>query len=328
VLFLYGLSGATVQLLPLCLSFLTLAVFLWVEYFVAADPVIPLGVLRSRGILLSCLAQLGFLAARWAILFYGPIYVLAVRGLSPAVSGSVLIPTNAGYALGNIVCGVLHLRKGGSYALSCLVSILCSGVTLFCVSFVSTATSSAAVYVSLLVVNGVATGAALQYTLAHLLYVAPSSPKEQYTASSLFGTFRGFAGSFGTAIGGGFVKRRLQETLSTGFRHLDGGDGQSEARKQLISRLIGSPSLVFSGGLTDAERSVAVHGYEATLKDLYQAAALVCVLVLFIQAGTGRGESKAEPEPEPGLRRRREESREGGVARTSDLALGLQAIED
>jgi hypothetical protein len=332
VLFLYGLSGATVRLFPVMVSLVSLAGFVAIEYLVARDPVIPLEVLRSRSILLCCLAQLGFLAARWTILFYGPIYMLAVRGLSPALSGSVLIPTNIGYGLGNLVVGMLHIRKGGSYWLPCLVSIFFFGLTLFCISFVSMASSSVPVYLSLLVVNGFATGAGLQYTLAHLLHLAPAAPKPQYTATSLFGTFRGFAGSFGTAIGGGFVKRSLQDSLSAGFQRLDGGGSVGEGRKALISRLIGSPGLVFGGGLTESERWVAVRGYEITLRNLYQGAAILCILVLALQAGTGwagwagsKSTTATTQDDQLSADTVAEAQRRGDDA---DIAQGLQAVED
>jgi hypothetical protein len=338
VLFLFGLSGSTIQLVPILLSLVSMVGFVLVERYVARDPVIPLEVLRSHTIFLSCVSQLGFIASRWTVLFYGPIYMLAVRGLSPALSGSVLIPTNIGYALGNLVVGILHLRRGGSYWLSCLASIALFAVTLFCISFASMAMSSMSLYISLLVINGFATGAGLQYTLAHLLHLAPAAPKAQYTATSLFGTFRGFAGSFGTAIGGGFVKRTLQSTLSTGFQQLDGDKGAPEpspARKALISRLIGSPGMVFGGGLDSAERQVAVHGYEITLKRLYQGAATVCILVLLLQAATGwAGAAKTAPkaggygEGREGGRAGRASDEEEPQPRPSSVAQGLQAVQD
>ena len=72
-------------------------------------------VLKSRGALLSCLAQLGIMAARWMVLFYSPAYALAVRGWSPASAGSVLIPTNLGFAIGGILAGGLHIKRAGSF---------------------------------------------------------------------------------------------------------------------------------------------------------------------------------------------------------------------
>jgi hypothetical protein len=294
VLFLYGLSGK-IQLLPIFLSAVTFAAFLATEYLLASDPVIPVSVLQSRGVLLSCLAQLGLMAARWTVLFYGPVFILAVRGLSPAVSGSILIPTNAGFGTGGLVVGWLHVKRAGSFWAACLVSVAVFGLTLFGLGFVSTAAADAWVYITVIFLNGFATGAALNYTLAHMLHLV--APENHFIATSLLATFRGFAGSFGTSIGGGVFARRLRDVLARGFENLD-GKGLSKDRLDLITKLIGSPALVFGGHLSDAERAVAIQGYESALSLLYRAAAAVCVLVLVIQACTGwvAPVSKAEEE--------------------------------
>ncbi|KAH6840705.1 major facilitator superfamily domain-containing protein [Chaetomium sp. MPI-CAGE-AT-0009] len=284
VLFLYGLSG-TIQPLPIALSLVTLAVFLVVESR-ANDPVLPLTVLKSRGVLLSCLSQLGFMAARWTVLFYAPIFVLAVRGLSPAVAGSVLIPTNAGFGIGGLIVGALHIRHAGSFWFPGLLSLTLFSVTLFVLAFVSNAVTSTWLYVTVVFVNGLCTGAALNYTLAHLLYL--SSPDVHFIVTGLLSTFRGFAGSFGTAIGGGVFTRTLRDALVAGFERLDGGEGLGKAREKLITVLIGSPAVVWKDGvLSVAEREVAVLGYERALEVLYKSAAAMCVLVLVMQAGTG-----------------------------------------
>lgn len=284
VLFLYGLSGA-IQPLPIALSLVTLAIFLTVESF-ARDPVIPLPVLKSRGVLLSCIAQLGFMASRWTVLFYAPIFVLAVRGLSPAVAGSVLIPTNLGFGLGGLIVGAVHIRRAGSFWFPALVSLSLFSVSLFALAFVSNAAVSAGLYVATVFINGLCTGAALNYTLAHLLHL--SHPDMHFIATGLLSTFRGFAGSFGTAIGGGVFARTLRDALAEGFTRLDGGEGLSRAREKLISVLIGSPAAVFQDGvLSGPERQVAVLGYERALEVLYKSAAAACILMVLLQAGTG-----------------------------------------
>ncbi|KAL2131505.1 hypothetical protein VTI74DRAFT_4947 [Chaetomium olivicolor] len=290
VLFLYGLSGGAVQPLPILLSLLFLTVFLLIERR-ASDPVIPLPVLKSRGVLLSCLSQLGFMAARWTVLFYAPIFVLAVRGLSPALAGSVLIPTNLGFGIGGLVVGALHIRRAGSFWLPALASLALFSAALFAMAFVSSAAAAAGVYVAVVFVNGLCTGAALNYTLAHLLHL--SSPDVHFIVTGLLSTFRGFAGSFGTAIGGGVFTRTLRAALTDGFVMLDGGEGGgggglSKARQKLISVLIGSPAVVWREGvLTAAEREVAVIGYERALEVLYKSAAAMCVVVVLMQAATG-----------------------------------------
>lgn len=284
VLFLYGLSG-TIQPLPMLLSAVPLVLFIVNEYKIAPDPLIPISVLQSRGVLMSCLSQLGLMAARWTVLFYTPIFVLAVRGLSPALAGSVLIPTNLGFGIGGVVVGWLHVKRTGSFWLPCLVSISLFGVALFGLSLTSNAASPAWLYVLLVFCNGLCTGAALNYTLAHLLHV--SVPGTHYIATGLWTTFRGFAGSFGTSIGGGIFTRRLREELAVGFEKLDGTVDLSPGRVNMIKRLVGSPNLVFGGSLSEAEKQVAVAGYEVSLKVLYTYAVMLTVFVLFLQAGTG-----------------------------------------
>ncbi|CAN8105817.1 unnamed protein product [Discula destructiva] len=291
VLFLYGLSG-TIQPLPMICSALVLAFFVFTEYKLASDPLIPISTLRSRGVLLSCLAQLGLMAARWTVLFYAPIFVLAVRGLSPTVAGAVLIPTNGGFAIGGILVGWVHVRRAGAFWMPCIVSIFLFGLALFGLSLTSNSNSPAWLYVMIVFCNGFCTGAALNYTLAHILHV--STPGTHYISTGLLATFRGFAGSFGTSIGGGIFTRKLREELTLGFAKLDDTSDLSPGRMNLVMRLVGSPNLVYGGNLSDAERAVAVDGYEVALKVLYTSAVVLTVCVLFIQAGTGWTEPETQ----------------------------------
>ncbi len=284
VLFLYGLSG-TIQPLPILLSLIALPVFLFVESR-ASDPVIPLSVLKSRGVLLSCFSQLGFMAARWTVLFYAPIFALAVRGLPPAIAGSALIPTNVGFGLGGLAVGALHIRRAGSFWLPALISLALFSTAIFALAFVSNAAALAGVYIAVVFLNGLCTGAALNYTMAHLLHL--SSPDMHFITTSLLSTFRGFAGSFGTAIGGGVFNRTLRDALTAGFERLDGGGALDKAREKLIAVLVGAPAAVWKEGVLNvAERQIAVAGYERALSVLYLSAAAACVLVLVLQAGTG-----------------------------------------
>ncbi|ROW10024.1 hypothetical protein VPNG_06498 [Cytospora leucostoma] len=296
VLFLYGLVGR-IQVLPMLLSAVPLVLFVLVEYKVAPEPLIPVSVLQSRGVLLSCLAQLGLMASRWTVLFYAPIFVLAVRGLPPTVAGTVLVPANLGFGLGGVVVGWLHVRRAGAFWLPCLVAILLFGLALSGIALTSNASSPAWLYVLLVFMNGVCTGSALNYTLAHLLHLA--TPDTHFVATGLLATFRGFAGSFGTAIGGGIFMRKLKEQLTSGYEVLDGTFDLSPARQTLIKRLAGSPSLVWSGILTEAERDVAVRGYEVAFKVMYTSAVALVLLVLIVQASTGWTEpSNQESEEE------------------------------
>ncbi|KAI0601520.1 major facilitator superfamily domain-containing protein [Biscogniauxia sp. FL1348] len=284
VLFLFGLSGK-IQPIPLGASLGTLVIFILVEKFVAAEPIVPLAVLQNRGALLSCLAQLGFMASRWTVLFYTPIAALAVRGFAPAVSGSILIPTNFGFGLGGLLVGWLHVRRAGSFWGPSLTCFGLFAVSLLALSLSSTPDFPFPLYILLVFVNGLFTGGALNYTLAHVLHL--TLPDTHYVATSLLGTFRGFAGSFGSAIGGGIFTRTLRAALEDGLRAIDGSDELGSDREELIRKLIGSPALVYNGGLAPDEQEVAISGYAAALKMLFQAAVVLTLIVSVLQAATG-----------------------------------------
>ncbi|CAK7232690.1 hypothetical protein SBRCBS47491_008357 [Sporothrix bragantina] len=306
VLFLYGMSGA-IRLLPILISGISLLLFLateawYVPRVTGGDPIVPLEVLRSRGVLFSCFAQLGVMSARWTVLYYAPIYVLAVRGFPAAVAGSALIPTNLGFGSGGLVVGWLHVRRAGAFWLPSVVSLFLFACSLAVVGVLSRAHASStgtAAYILALFANGFCTGAYLNYTLAHLLHL--TRPSTHFIITSLLATFRGFSGSFGTSIGGGFFMHRLAAKLADGFSLLDGGS-LSSARRTLITQLVGSPALVFGNNsqghpaLNDAEREVAVSGYESALGELYRWAAFIALLVILVQAGTGWAAPKSGPD--------------------------------
>lgn len=127
--------------------------------------------------------------------------------------------------------------------------------------------------------NGLCTGAALNYTLAHLLHLTP--PSTHFISTSLLTTFRGFAGSFGSAIGGGLFVRVLKNGLEEGFDN----HGVLGEKENLIRRLLGSPALVKT--LHGFEKDVAVRSYVGSLRHLFFAGAGLSLLMVFVQAGTG-----------------------------------------
>ncbi|PQE04774.1 major facilitator superfamily transporter protein [Rutstroemia sp. NJR-2017a BBW] len=311
VLFLFGLSSPEIAWLPILISILLLIIFLYIELRLAADPIIPITVLKSRGALLSCFAQLGIMSARWSVLFYTPVYAIAVRSWSPASAGSILVPTNFGFALGGIITGWLHVKRAGSFWLPSITSIFLFSISIFIFSQISTSTIATPLYILNAFVNGLCSkltlhshalfisdlwlliscllGAALNYTLAHLLHLTP--PSTHFISTSLLTTFRGFAGSFGSAIGGGAFVRVIRSSLEKGFTE---HGGMTSERRELVRKLLGSPALV--GTLDGIEKQIAVDAYVAGLRALWIGATVVALVMIGVQAGTGweKGELKEE----------------------------------
>lgn len=284
VLVLYSLGAPRhIPLLPLILSPFVFASFVLNELYLSSDPIIPVSLLRSRGLLLTCLATVGYMMARWAVLFYTPTYAIAVRNWSPASGGAILIPTNLGFALGGLLVGGLHIRRSGSFYIPTLVVYVLFPVTMVLLALLSTHDSEKWLYVLDVLVSGGLTGAALNYNLAHLLHLTPKST--HYVATSLLATFRGFSGSFGSAIGGGMFSRSLYDSLTRQFAE------HGIKNEDLVVRLLGSPALV--GSLEGVQKEIAVKGYEEALKMLFLSFAGLAALMILVQAGTGW---KAAPE--------------------------------
>jgi predicted MFS family arabinose efflux permease len=275
---LYGLSTPKISVAPIGLSLSIFPLFLVQEIFRHPDPIVPISVLRSRGALLSCLATLGFMMSRWAVLFYTPIFATAVRGWSPATAGSILVPTNTGFAIGALFSGVLHIRRAGSFYAASLVIFAVFPVTLLALALVCNANSPTWLIILCTFSNGLCAGAALNYTLHHVLHLV--LPEVRFIVTSLVATFRGFAGTFGSAIGGGIFVRVLRRSLERGFK-----ENGILGREALVRQLLGSPRDVQL--LNGVERDVAEQAYTDAVKTLFLAGVGLSIAVFFVQAGTG-----------------------------------------
>jgi predicted MFS family arabinose efflux permease len=287
VLLLYSLSSTPQITYPtLALSLLSLSLFLAVESrpcllrSTSSQPILPLPLLLSPPILLTSLATLTAMTARCSILFYTPVYALSVRAFSPTQAGLILLPTNAGSALGNLLVGHFHVRRSGSFYTPSVVVYACFAVSVLAIALITTQDVWMGWYFVVAGVNGFMIGASMVYALAHVLHRTPGD--SHFIVSGLIATFRGLSASFGSAIGGGVFSRILKKALTGGFE--DRGVS-AKGKRELIRKLSGSPALVSK--LAGIEREVAVEGYVVALRTLFMTAAVVAVVSMVLQAGTG-----------------------------------------
>lgn len=278
VLLLYSLSADKVHLWALITCIITLGAFLFTEALLAREPIIPIEVMRSRAIAFTCLSTLGFMMSRWTVLFYTPVFQIAVRGWAPTAAGLILVPTNAGFAFGGLTVGLFHIRRTGSYYWPTIISFILFAGCMLVFSQISTAHPKAGLYIATAFVNGIITGATLNYGYAHLLHI--SHPKQHSIVTSLVAMFRGFAGSFGSSIGGGIFRRTLKANLEVGF------EGQEfEGKDKLIRQLLGSPVLARS--LHGEQREIAKYSYAAATSTLFLTACALVLGVCILQACAG-----------------------------------------
>jgi MFS family permease len=278
VLLLYSLSSPKILVTPIVLSALMLTLFVFVELKWAVEPIIPYAVLRSKGNILTGLATIGLMSARWGILFYSPVYAIAVRGWSQASAGLMLLPTNTGFAFGGIIVGWLHISKGGAFYVSSLATYVLFSLSLVAISQIATLDSNIWVFILALFVNGLLTGALLNYTLVHVLYL--TLPATHVIVLPLNAMFRSLSGSFGASIFGGIFLRTLRGRLIEDFK-----DAGLHGKGKLIDRLVGTPRLVKT--LTGIEKEIALDGYVAAIKAIFVAGAVLALFMTLFQAFTG-----------------------------------------
>ncbi|OGE50483.1 hypothetical protein PENARI_c016G06021 [Penicillium arizonense] len=278
VLLLTSLASPQIIVWPILVSLPFFALFVVAESRWTTEPIIPVKILRARGVMFTCLAGLGLMMARWSILFFTPVYAMAVRGWSPASAGLFLIPTNAGFGVGGLLVGWLHIRQTGSYYISSLIIFVGFALASLVLSFLSTPESPVALYFSVIFLNGLFAGALMNYTLSHLLHL--TSPAVHYIVTALLAMSRGFAGSFGSAVGGGYFARILKPSLEAGFA-AHGLPPQPE----LVRELLGSPATVMR--LTGTERLIATESYEHAVQMLFLAGSVLALVSTVVQAGVG-----------------------------------------
>jgi hypothetical protein len=160
-----------------------------------------------------------------------------------------------------------------------MISYFLFAMTFLVLSKATSISTPAPLYFLIVFLNGLCTGASLNYTFAHLLHLTP--PSTHFISTTLLTTFRGFAASFGAAIGGGLFIRLLKRELEMNFEEHGGLKG----KEYLVRRLLGSPALVQS--LVGDEKLVAVESYESSLKVLFLAAGGLAILMVLVQASTG-----------------------------------------
>jgi MFS family permease len=103
--------GGTASWFTVPLSAALLAAFVWVESR-AAEPLIPLGLMKRRLFAISNGMGLLLGAVMMGVLLYLPLYAQAVLGSSPTEAGTVITPMMLGWPIASALSGRLLQRFG------------------------------------------------------------------------------------------------------------------------------------------------------------------------------------------------------------------------
>ncbi|KAK9238095.1 major facilitator superfamily domain-containing protein [Lipomyces kononenkoae] len=193
------------------LSFAFVSAFVHIETKVAQEPVLPITFLKDRTIFGSALSNSFIFMISYTHLFYVPIYLIAVRGISATAAGTNIISNFIGTGIGAISTGS-YMRATGKYYRVMLfnASLLFVGCLLVCTYGLTTSTP---VQIFFLLVPGIGFGSLLTSTLIALIASVPHE-FQAVTTSIQYG-FRATGSTIGVSMASAIFQNVLASRLFT-----------------------------------------------------------------------------------------------------------------
>ncbi len=205
-------STYTLSLLATGLALLGLFVILELR---ASDPMLPLGLFRSRTISTAAVATIVMYFCLFAVLFFWTLYLQRIHGDSPARSGVHLLPLTVAFVVAAAVMGLGAGRIHPRIAMSGGLLLLAVGLMLLARA---TATSTIAALALPLAVAGAGFGVVGVTSIQAILGNAPVSYSG--SASAIVSTLVQLGGVLGTSILGSVLVTHADGELATRLAHV------------------------------------------------------------------------------------------------------------
>jgi EmrB/QacA subfamily drug resistance transporter len=256
-------SGIPGSWILIAVSILLFALLLWVERR-AADPILPLHLLRER--LFTISVTHGVLSG-WAMfgsISFIPLFVQSVLGTSATQAGITIAPMLLGWVMASII-GTRLLLKVGYRRLAIL------GTGLLAVGAFLMSTADANISQTLLMLFVSLMGIGMGFSIPPFLIAVQTTVERRYlgTATSSLQFSRSMGGTLGVSVMGAALSARLIDNLAASGLDL-------ELVTQLLNPLPGSEAL-----LTDAVRVAVANAINIVFVIAFVAAFLAWISTLF-----------------------------------------------
>jgi EmrB/QacA subfamily drug resistance transporter len=206
----YGWGSTRVEVL-LAIAAVMLPAFLYAETK-AVEPLLPLSLFRSSVISMSSIAVFILGMGMFGVIYYFPLFMQGVLGVSATRSGNLLTPLMMGSVGGSIVTGQLNLRlaryKPSAVAGSILVAL---GMILFARMDASTTPGQV---LTAMIVCGFGMGLLMPVYTVAVQNAAPPRHMGAATASTTF--FRSIGATMGVAVFGSVVLTNYHREFAKG----------------------------------------------------------------------------------------------------------------
>jgi len=187
------------------------AAFLAVEMKAASHPFAPGHVIFDRSLFASYLCNFFSIGSFMGILFYVPLYMQAVSGLSAAGAGLRLIPATLGSVTGSLFGG-RYMQVTGKYYWLTIIAVALQVLGMLTLTlFSGPVVTSAWGLLGGLVLSSFGGGIAITTTLINV--IANADPKDQAIATACSYLFRSLGSVVGVSVAATVVQLRLREQL-------------------------------------------------------------------------------------------------------------------
>jgi EmrB/QacA subfamily drug resistance transporter len=237
--------------------------------FVSDEPILPLRIFRNRVFTVAgSAAFIGGLALFGAI-FYLPVYLQIVKGLSPTASGMHMLPLVMGLLASSIIAGRL-ITRWGRYRIFPIMGFSIVTVALFALGRLEVDTPTWE-YSLLFALLGVGFGMTSQV----LVLAAQNAVdrKDIGVATSTATFMRQMGGTFGAALFGTILAGALTTNLSTAFPNGVPKDVDAEA-------ITGAPAVI--AALPEAVKVPVIESFVNAVQVTFTAAVPIAIVALIL----------------------------------------------
>ena len=185
----------------------------------AADPIVPLDLLRTRAVAVSSVALFLTTAALFSITVFVPLYLQTTTHATPTQAGLLLVPMMVGITVSTNIVG-LAMSKTGRYKRYPIAGLALMTVALVLLALLVPHPSRTTTAIGL-VVFGLGFGMVGQVLVAAVQNSVPRAQLGMAMATTTF--FRGLGGAAGAAVLGAVFTAQTGASTTAALRHLSAG---------------------------------------------------------------------------------------------------------
>jgi EmrB/QacA subfamily drug resistance transporter len=223
----------------LSMAAVMLAAFIWIESH-AAEPIMPLGIFRSRIVVVAVVARFCIGMGMFGMIIFIPLFFQAVLGRSATYSGTLLMPMMLGMVISSTLSGQALSRLGGHYRIQAIIGLGIMATGMFLLARMTPETSHGTAVLDI-VITGVGMGIALPLFVIAVQNAVPYRVMGIATSSLQF--FQSIGQAVGLAIFGSIVASRFASNVM--------GDQSIAALglpQEVLSQITNNPEALMDAG--------------------------------------------------------------------------------